>query len=476
MHFTHFFAMTRRLFVLSRDSSGFDHRNSALRKLFDEAGVVLPAPKIGILHYCLLEGNGRLDAGDHVFAKGTRHSVNARLSTGGGGDDFGDHRIVVRRDGIPGIGMGVDSYATAAGRIVQLDLSGTGHEIVGWVFRVDAAFDGVVSCDSIDEMLGKMLTRGHLNLLFDKIASIDFLGDRMLDLDAGVHLHEIEMTVIVHEKLDRARIRVSNVLRQFDRRGAHSSAQFGRHERGGTLLDDLLIAALDRTIAFPEMNDAAMFVCENLKFNMVRVDDKLFNIDGGIVEGLIRFEARGMVALHEAPFVTGDAHPAAPAAGDRLDHDGKADFSSDLDGFFLAVDGSIAAWRNRHSGLASALAGGILVAHESNGAGGRTYELNVAARAHFREMPVFREESVARMNCVDVGNLRGADDAINLEIALRAGGRPNANGFIRKLDMEAFQVGLGIDGDSLDPELFACPNDPQGDFAAVGDEDFLEHA
>ncbi len=41
--------------------------------------------------------------------------------------------------------------------------------------------------------------------------------------------------------------------------------------------------------------------------------------------------------------------------------------------------------------------------------------------------------------------------------------------------MEAFHVGLGIDGDSLDTELFACPNDPQGDFAAVGDENFLEH-
>jgi hypothetical protein len=41
--------------------------------------------------------------------------------------------------------------------------------------------------------------------------------------------------------------------------------------------------------------------------------------------------------------------------------------------------------------------------------------------------------------------------------------------------MEAFQIGLGIDGNSLDAELFAGPNDPQSDFAAVGDKDFLEH-
>ena len=223
------------------------------------------------------------------------------------------------------------------------------------------------------------------------------------------------------------------------------------------------------------MNDAAVFVCENLKLYVMRIDDKLFNVDVRIVESLFRLEARGMVALHEASFVAGDAHPVPSAAGDRLNHDGKADFSRDLDGFFLAVHRSLAAWRYRYPRLAGALAGGILVAHEANGTGGRTYELDVAARTHLREMPVLREEAVARMNCIDVGNLRGAYDAIDFEIALRAGRGSNANGFIRQLDMEALQVGLGIDGDSLDAELFAGPNDPQGDFAAVGDKDFLEH-
>ena len=328
---------------------------------------------------------------------------------------------------------------------------------------------------SIDEMLGKVLSGGNLDLLLDQVASVDFLGDRMLDLDARVHLHEIEMTVIIHEKLNSARIGVSDVLCQLDRGCAHSSPQFGRHQRGGTLLDDLLIASLDGTIAFPEMNDAAVFIRENLKFDVVRIDDKLFDVDLGIAEGLVRLEARGMIALHEAPFVTGDAHPAPSAAGDRLDHDGKADFSRDLDGFFFAVHGSIAAWRNRHSGLAGAFTGGILVAHEANCTGGRTDELDVAARTHLREMRVFREEAVARMNCIHVGDLRGADDAIDFEIALRTGSRPDANGLIRQLDVEAFHVGLGIDGDGLDAELFAGPNDPQGDFAAVGDEDFLEH-
>ena len=40
--------------------------------------------------------------------------------------------------------------------------------------------------------------------------------------------------------------------------------------------------------------------------------------------------------------------------------------------------------------------------------------------------------------------------------------------------MEGVAVGLGIDGHSLDAHLLAGQDHPQGDLAAVGDEDLLE--
>ena len=190
----------------------------------------------------------------------------------------------------------------------------------------------------VDDVPGEVLSRGDLDLLFDKVASVDLLGDRMLDLDAGVHLHEIKMPVIVDEELDGAGIGVADVLRQLDRGGAHLRTQFGRHQRGGTFLDDLLIASLDGTVAFPKMNDAAMLIAENLKFDVMGIDDELLDVDLGIAEGLLRLEACRMIALHEASFIAGDAHPASAAAGDRFDHDRKTDFSCDPDRFFLAID------------------------------------------------------------------------------------------------------------------------------------------
>ena len=90
-------------------------------------------------------------------------------------------------------------------------------------------------------------------------------------------------------------------------------------------------------------------------------------------------------------------------------------------------------------------------------------------------MRVFGKKPVAGVNRVDVSDLGGADDAINLKIALQARCGPNADRLIRQLDVQAFQIGLRIDGDSLDAELFAGSDDSEGDLAAIGDKDFFEH-
>ena len=90
-------------------------------------------------------------------------------------------------------------------------------------------------------------------------------------------------------------------------------------------------------------------------------------------------------------------------------------------------------------------------------------------------MRVFRKESVAGMNRINIGDLCGADDPIDLEVTLRAWRGSDADGFIGELNMEAFHVRLGIDSDGLDAELLASSDDSEGDFASIGDEDFLEH-
>ena len=58
---------------------------------------------------------------------------------------------------------------------------------------------------------------------------------------------------------------------------------------------------------------------------------------------------------------------------------------------------------------------------------------------------------------------------------LRVGGA-DADRLVGELDRERFAVGLAVGDDGLDAEDAAGAQDPQGDLAAVGDEDLAEHA
>ena len=79
------------------------------------------------------------------------------------------------------------------------------------------------------------------------------------------------------------------------------------------------------------------------------------------------------------------------------------------------------------------------------------------------------------MNGIDVGDFRGADDAVDAQVAFAAGSFADANGFVRKLHVHGIGVHLGIDGDGADVQLLAGTNDANGDFAAVRNQNFLKH-
>ena len=79
------------------------------------------------------------------------------------------------------------------------------------------------------------------------------------------------------------------------------------------------------------------------------------------------------------------------------------------------------------------------------------------------------------MDRVAAGHDRGADHGRRREVGPPGIGRPDADRLVGKLDRQRFAVGFAVDDDRLDPERAAGAQDPQGDFAAVGDEDLAEH-
>ena len=91
----------------------------------------------------------------------------------------------------------------------------------------------------------------------------------MLDLQPGVHLHEVE-GVALGDELDRARALVA------DRAGgvagglAHGGAALGRHAGRRRLLHHLLVPALDRAVALEQVDDVAVPVGEHLDLDVPR--------------------------------------------------------------------------------------------------------------------------------------------------------------------------------------------------------------
>jgi hypothetical protein len=77
------------------------------------------------------------------------------------------------------------------------------------------------------------------------------------------------------------------------------------------------------------------------------------------------------------------------------------------------------------------------------------------------------------MDRLRVGHLRRGDDGRDVEVALRRRRRANTHRFIGHGHVLEVAVDRAVHGHRLDAQRMAGTQDAQGDFAAVGDDDFV---
>ena len=214
-----------------------------------------------------------------------RDKPTARLlAIGAMGDDLGEQRVVVRRHGRTLLDARVDPdplpFREAPGR----EPPGRGREIGRRVFGVEPGFDGVSADRDVLLREGQGAALRDMKLQADEIDSRHGLGHRVLDLDPRVHFEEVEAALFRQQKLDRAGAHIANRGRSLDRRRAHRGAKLGRHGRRRRLLDQLLVAALDRAIAFAEVDDRALLVAEHLHFDVAGADERALDQEPSVAE------------------------------------------------------------------------------------------------------------------------------------------------------------------------------------------------
>ena len=318
------------------------------------------------------------------------------------------------------------------------------------------------------------LAGGNAKLPGDEILAGDRLGDRVLDLQAGVHLEEVERPVGGQQELHGPGAAIADGTRGSDRGGTHAGAQIGVHSRRGCFLDHLLVAPLHRTVALPEVEDSAVRIGKHLDFDVPGIDHGLLENELARSEGALGLGAGRPDRLDEFVVAMDQPHAAASAAGRGLDHHRQADLARLVLEVGIALVCALVAGHAGNAGVDHAPLGGGLVTHGRDGRGRRADEDQAGLFAGGREGVILRQEAVARVDRVGAALTCGLQDAVDAEIALAHRRRPDAYRLVGEGDVRGFPVGIRKDGDGAIAHRLGRAHDAPGDLAAIGDQDLAE--
>ena len=371
--------------------------------------------------------------------------------------------------------MGIDAHAVTARSGIEFDFARTRRKVAVRVFRIDAALNRVTARDNLLLRVAELESGGNADLFLDDVHARHHFGNRVFDLDAGVHFHEIELLLRSEKEFDGSGADVFDRLRRLDRRLAQLLAERGGDGRGRGLLDQLLVTALHAAVALAELEDIAEGIRENLNFDVFRVLDEFFDVDVAVAESLFRFGFRGVESLNEAGVIVGDTHAASAAARRSLDDNRVFEFAGNDKRLFFGFDHAAGAGGNGNAGLAHGVTGAGFVAHRAHLFRRGPDKGDVAAFADFREVNVLRKEPVSGVNGVDIADLSDGDDAVDQQVAVARLRGTDAHRLIGEFDGQTVFIRFGVDEDGFDAHLFARADDPQGDFATVGDQDLVKH-
>ena len=200
--------------------------------------------------------------------------------------------------------------------------AGRGQEAAARVLAVDPELDGVPAHGRV--VVAERLAVGDAELLADQVDAGDLLGDRVLDLQAGVDLEEGDRAVGPDQELARAGADVAGLRADRLGRAVDLGPLLVGEERRRRLLDELLVAALQRAVAGGDHDDVAVRVGQALRLDVPRLVEVALDEALAAAERGDRLADRGVEQLGDLLHGAGDLEAAAAAAEGGLDRDRQA--------------------------------------------------------------------------------------------------------------------------------------------------------
>ena len=453
-----------------------------LGRLVDELGVVLVRQECRVLQQVL----DKVDVGRHAanteFAQRTVHTRNRLFRRLRPSRHLHQKRVVVARDYAARISRAaVQTDAHTGRRTIGGDPAIVGDKVVLRVFcsdprlqRVAVQADVILRCLACG--LGQRLALGNQDLRLNDVDAGDFFGDGVFHLNTGVHLDEVERACVhIHQEFDGARAFIVHMGTDFAAQFAQLFAlRFGQVRRRRAF-NDLLVAALNRTVTLIEVIDVAMAVAKDLNLDVTGAHDHLFQITFAVAKGGLGLAAAFHDLLGQFLGVHDRAHTAATTTPRRFQHQREADFLGlFLDGVHVIAQ-NLGRGDNGHTGRNRNLTGAGLIAQLAHRFRLGTDKGDAVLFAGIYEIGVLRQQAVTGVDRIRTAFLGHANDLVNRQIGRdRPQPLTNAVGFIRFEPVQAKFVFLGKNGNGLFPHLVGRTHNADRDLATVGNEDLLE--
>ncbi len=324
--------------------------------------------------------------------------------------------------------------------------------------------------------LGQGFPFGDQDLGADDINACHLFGDGVLDLHAGVHLDEVEFAAVhIHQEFDGAGAFVVHMLADLLSEVAELFTLGLRKVGSGRALHDLLVAALNGAVTFPQVVDVALLITKDLHLDVTGADDHLFEITFAVAESGFGLAAAFANFVGQFRLGLDRAHASAAAAPAGLEHQGVADFG----GFFAdrihIVAQHLGRGDDRNAGGDGDATGGGFVAQLAHGFGFGTDKGDAVLFAGIHKIGVFGQEAITGVDGIGARHFGNADDLVDTEIGgYGTEALANAVGFVCFEAVEAEFVLFGKDSNGLFAHLVGCTHDADGDLATVCDENLLK--
>ncbi len=443
----------------------------------DPAGVdteTLVADEIGGFEHGAVE---RQDAGhalDAELAQRAAGPPQRLLPRGAADDQLGEQRVESTGHDRTGLDPAVQAHARSAGRRETDDPARRGQVAASRVLGVDAEFDAMAA-GRRRGVQGQGQAVGDAQLLDDQIQPRGFLGDRMLDLQARIDLEERDPPVARQQELHRARADIAGALANGPRGLVDARAPFIVEERRRSLLDQLLVAPLQRAVPVAQHQDLAVGVGHDLRLDVARPVQELLDEAFAAPERRRRLAHGGFVELGDLVYAPGDLQAPAAAAEGRLDGDRQPVGLGKGQCLGGRAHRSRRPLDQRGAGRLGDAPRRHLVAQGIDRRRRRTYPRQSGIDHGPREFRPLGQEAIAGMHRIGTRLVRDREQLADVQVGL---GRPLAlqgPGLVGQADMQALGIAVGVDGGRAHSVIGAGPDDAHGDFAPVGDQDFTYH-